>query len=283
MKHLFAILALACPIGLAGQVTVYPQTATGSITINGQTCTLGGTCTIALEGAGTLTYYLQSTNSDLSNGSALVTTDKQALTDPQVTKTAVDIARNAAGDVILQSWATDPGFPGISFIPAGAYLLHLHAYTLSGNRNVTLYGVFREVTAAGAAVGTIGTITESTPTLTGAELEYPLVMAVANTYTMALSSSRIVLDLHAVFAGGGNNTTVRTYVGGAADSHIALPSNTVDATSFVPYSGAVSNLDLGAHALSLGGGSSNTVTCWKTDGKTLGYATVAEITAGTCH
>jgi hypothetical protein len=31
------------------------------------------------------------------------------------------------------------------------------------------------------------------------------------------------------------------------------------------------------------GGSANTVVCWKTDGKTLGYATVAEITAGTCH
>jgi hypothetical protein len=35
--------------------------------------------------------------------------------------------------------------------------------------------------------------------------------------------------------------------------------------------------------LALGGGSANTVVCWKSDGKTLGYATVAEITAGTCH
>jgi len=30
-------------------------------------------------------------------------------------------------------------------------------------------------------------------------------------------------------------------------------------------------------------GSASTVTCWKADGKTLGYATVAEITVGTCH
>jgi hypothetical protein len=31
------------------------------------------------------------------------------------------------------------------------------------------------------------------------------------------------------------------------------------------------------------GGSGGSVVCWKPDGKTLGYATVAEITAGTCH
>lgn len=31
------------------------------------------------------------------------------------------------------------------------------------------------------------------------------------------------------------------------------------------------------------GGSANTVMCWKADGKTPGYATVAEITSGTCH
>jgi len=30
-------------------------------------------------------------------------------------------------------------------------------------------------------------------------------------------------------------------------------------------------------------GSPNTVVCWKSDGKTLGYATVSEITSGTCH
>jgi hypothetical protein len=31
------------------------------------------------------------------------------------------------------------------------------------------------------------------------------------------------------------------------------------------------------------GGSASRVACWKSDGKSLGYATVAEITAGTCH
>lgn len=39
-----------------------------------------------------------------------------------------------------------------------------------------------------------------------------------------------------------------------------------------------------AGALSLDvGGSASVGTCWKSDGKTLGYGTIAEITAGTCH
>jgi len=202
---------------------------------------------------GTLTYYITPTASDLTNGSAIVTQDVKMLTPPYSPITNIDIAHNAAGDVILQSVATDPGFPGVTFIPAGVYTFHIHAERLSGNRAVTLYGVFREVTAAGVAVGTIGTLTESTPALTGSQLEYVLQMPDGNTYTMALITSRIVLDIHAVFTGGSTNTTVRLFVGGTADSHMSLPSNTVDATSFVPYTGATAALNLGTQALILNG------------------------------
>ena len=198
---------------------------------------------------GSLTYYMTPTPSLLTNLSAIVTTDNKMLTPPFGSKTAIDIANNTAADVILQSFATDPGFPGITFIPAGVYIWHIHAYRLSGNRAVTLYAVFREVTSTGAPVGTIGTQTESTTALGAVENEYPLAMADGNTYSMALITSRIVIDVHAVFTGGSNNTTVRMYVGGTADSHISLPSNTVDSTSFVPYIGATADVALGAHGI----------------------------------
>jgi hypothetical protein len=74
-------------------------------------------------------------------------------------------------------------------------------------------------------------------------------MADGNTYSLASLTSRIVIDVHAVFVGGSSNTTVRMYVGGTADSHISLPSNTVDSTSFVPYTGATADVALGAHAI----------------------------------
>src|SRR5271157_2007202 len=199
--------------------------------------------------AGLLTYYMTATASLLTNLSAIVTTDNKMLTPPYSPKTAIDIANNTSADVILQSFATDPGFPGIVFIPAGTYIWHIHAYRLSGNRAVTLYAVFREVTSTGTAVGTIGTQTESSTALGAAETEYSLAMADGNTYSLALLTSRIVIDIHAVFTGGSSNTTVRMYVGGTADSHISLPSNTVDSTSFVPYSGATADVALGLHAI----------------------------------
>src|SRR5271157_3020787 len=199
--------------------------------------------------AGLLTYYMTATASALTNLSAIVTTDNKMLTPPYSPKTPIDIANNTSADVILQSFATDPGFPGIVFIPAGTYIWHIHAYRLSGNRAVTLYAVFREVTSTGTAVGTIGTQTESSTALGAAETEYSLAMADGNTYSLALLTSRIVIDIHAVFTGGSSNTTVRMYVGGTADSHISLPSNTVDSTSFVPYSGATADVALGLHAI----------------------------------
>jgi hypothetical protein len=60
----------------------------------------------------------------------------------------------------------------------------------------------------------------------------------------------------------------------------------VNASYFVNiYSGnalAIGITTAGVVSIRLGG-SSNTVMCWKADGITPGYATVAEITSGTCH
>lgn len=198
--------------------------------------------------AGTLTYYFTPTDSDISNVSAIVATDKQMTSAPFAAKTAIDIANNTTADVVLQTFATNAGIPNLAYIPAGSYEFHIHAYRLSGARNVSLYGVFREVQADGTNVGTIGTVTESTPNLGGSEAEYRLFMVTANTYTLASTTSRIVLDVHAVFDIGAA-TTVRMYVGGTADSHIALPSATVDATNFVPYTGATNDVNLGTKGL----------------------------------
>ena len=281
IRHMRTVLyvgALCCAGALCGQVVtspinpmttlgdmIYGQAAgapgriAGSVSANTYCLLQTGTGAASAQpmwgpcpANGTLTYYIAPTPSNLTNGSAVVNQDVQMLTPPYSPITNIDIAHNASGDVVLQSAATDPGFPGLTFIPAGQYTFHIHAERLSGNRAVTLYGVFREVTATGVAVGTIGTQTELTPALTGSQLEYALQMPDGNTYSLASLTSRIVLDIHAVFTGGSTNTTVRLFVGGTADSHISLPSNTVDATSFVPYTGATADVNLGGHNLFTG-------------------------------
>lgn len=198
---------------------------------------------------GTLTYYFTGTNSTLTNGAALITTDKQMTYAPFSPITNIDAGQDANSDVILQTFATNSGIPNLAYIPAGQWLLHVHAAITAGSRFVTLYGVFREVADNGTNIGTIGTQTESSAQLTGVQTEYQLFMSTSNTYSMNSTASRIVVDVHAVFTNHPPNgtTTVRMQVGGTADSHIALPSATIDASNFVPYTGATADLNIGIH------------------------------------
>ncbi len=188
---------------------------------------------------GNLVYYMTNTNSDVSGKYKLTTTQKPA-------KVELDYPGITSTPSIMKTWITEPGFPGILFIPAGQYEVHVHLSNVGGG-SMTAYGELWEVDASGVDIVKIGT-TETTYVQSGAyilntEKEYKLFFTDSDTYTMASIASRIVLKLY----GYGNSGThqIEVYVGGAADSHISLPSATVDATNFVPYIGATADISLG--------------------------------------
>ena len=160
-------------------------------------------------------------------------------------KTTLPYAALPAGTDTLQNWATNAGIPNLAFIPAGSYLLHIHALRTGGG-TVTLHAQFWEVSSTGVDIAMIGQ-TGDTPALGTSEVEYIVDFSDSNTYTMASAASRIVARVFAVVSGSA--PTVQIFVGGTADSHLALPSNTVDASNFVPYTGATRDVDLGTHAL----------------------------------
>lgn len=191
---------------------------------------------------GTLTYYFQ-------NIASAIAGDKKMLTAPYTPKTTLSFAALGAGTTVIQNFATDPGFSGLTFIPAGTFIFHVHASQSAGTKNTTLFAQFWEVSSTGVDIAQIGTNTESTLPLTGSEVEYELAMVNPNTYTMGSAASRVVCRISAVVDGGGSTPTAAMYVGGTADSHIELPANSVDATSFVPYSGATQALDMGANGV----------------------------------
>jgi len=84
-------------------------------------------------------------------------------------------------------------------------------------------------------------------------VQYDLAFANGNVYSMASSASRIVARLQTVNVTIGVSSRIDLYMGATADSHISLPSNTVDASTFVPYTGAVQDLNLNSHGLTLAG------------------------------
>ena len=184
--------------------------------------------------SGTLSYYFYGLQATSSPAYLLM---QSAATSSEVINTYSGLTSTT----LIQNWITPTGFPALSFIPAGEYEFHIHASQTAGTAG-TLYAEFWEVDSTGKDIAKIGT-SESSSALPGTETEYRLFFSNPNTYTMASTASRIVAKVYFTYVGG--TDTVNLYLGGTADSHITLPSNTVDATNFVPYVGATKNLDLG--------------------------------------
>lgn len=235
-------------VALAGNTTItqkfLSQTGTGTVSAAPSWQTL--------PVSGQLTYYFQNT------ASAIVGYLKM-LTAPYSPKTTLTFSGISTTPVVIQNWATDSGFPGLGFMPSGTYILHAHSAN-TGTGNATIYGEFWEVNSSGVDIAKIGT-TETSFQVSGTylnntETEYEMSFVNPNVYTMATTSSRIVLRLYGVMAGGTHSLEI--YVGGTADSHIELPANSVDATNFLPYSGATNDLALGTHAAT--GTSFNSIT-----------------------
>lgn len=187
--------------------------------------------------AGTLTYYFTDTASSIA-------TYLQATVAPYTPKTTLTATALPNGTDTLQNFATNAGIPGMTFIPAGIYSCHLHALKSPfGAANLQCQIV--EVSAVGVDIAVIGT-TEQSNSIAQTETEYNLEFADGDVYTLTSSSSRIVARVQAVVTSGAPNVSL--FVGDEADAHMSLPSNTVDATSFVPYTGATADVDLGTHA-----------------------------------
>jgi hypothetical protein len=192
---------------------------------------------------GQLVYYFTPTASSIA-------TYLQGTVLPFSPKTTLSFTALATGTDVLKNWATNAGLPNLSFIPQGIYVQHIHALRTGGG-TVTLHTQFWEVDSAGVDIAMIGQ-TSDTPALGTGEIEYNLDFSSSAVYTLASTSSRIVGRVRAVVSGSA--PTVQIFVGGAADSRMDLPSNTVDATFFVPYIGATANVDLATYDILTGAG-----------------------------
>jgi hypothetical protein len=127
-------------------------------------------------------------------------------------------------------------------------------------------------------VGIICT-SESSAALTTSELEYNLYTVTANTYSMASTSSRIVARVKATTTG---NPNLAIFVGDEADSHLTLPSVTVDSSTFIPYTGATLDVNLGTHNL-VTTGSASVNQLQVASASTPGYVLTALDSLGNSH
>ena len=212
-----------------------------SQTGNGSTPGFPSWQTVPIQGS--LVWYWTDTASDIATYLAQTVT-------PFSPKTTLTASGLTTGTHTIQNFATISGVPNITQIPAGQFSAHLHASRTGGSAAITLQVQVWEVSSLGVDIGLIGT-TETTAGLTTSEVEYTLSFATANPYILGSSASRIISRVQAIVTAG--TQTANLFVGGLADSRLSLPGQTVDSSNFVPYTGAVQNVDLGTNRINAGG------------------------------
>lgn len=234
------------PAGTNGTTNLDQAVANSNLTgTTGYRLTWNGTNTIFLPPSfgGSLTYYLNSNNaSDVATYFSLLDTVHNVTHN---TSAVVNV-----GNTTVANFITQANNPGITFIPAGSYDTHIHL-SVTGSKPTYVFAEIWETSSNGTDIAKIGT-TENTPILTSTKTEYDIVFVDDNVYTLNSTASRIDLRVIAT-ATAGSATSVFIYCGGTDDSHISLPGTQVTINNFVPYTGAINPLDMGAHNMTTTG------------------------------
>lgn len=189
---------------------------------------------------GTVTYFFQPTISNVLSYNRMASTAYPTITS--ITKTGV------ANGQLLATFITDLNTPNREFIPDGQYSCHIHAYKSAGTKDSFLRAEVWEVDSSGVDISNIALLGNSA-ILTNISTELFIAESL-DRYDLAGTTSRIAVKLYAVITGGGSAPTITLDMGDGTDSRLNLPAPIVDVTNYVPYSGAISNLDLGSNNLS---------------------------------
>lgn len=197
--------------------------------------------------AGTYTFYLQNVSSTVSA--------YKNLGSATSTLASSSVSSIAASTTVTQ-WLTTSTAPGLTNVPSGIWIVRFDATKNGGTKNIQFYAdVFKY---SGSE-----TLLFSTPlsqNVTGVDILDPERIDLA-TFQNAItlnSSDRLGVRVYAVPNGLGTDPSGSVFYQGVADAFLELPANTIDATNFVPYSGATANVDLGSRNLTTSGITSST-------------------------
>ena len=186
---------------------------------------------------GDLTYYLTNSASD-------VATYYKQTTTPQVALTSLPFASVTNGQ-LLATFISDPSNPNRLSIPDGQYLNHLHLGKTGGTKDLQVRAEIWETTSSGVDIVKLADLGPSTIITGSGSTEYIIGY---NTVEKTLSAvtSRIATKVYAVVSGGGSAPSISIFQGDGSDSRSNLPAPVVDATNYVPYTGALNDIDLGS-------------------------------------
>ena len=194
---------------------------------------------------GAYTYYLL--NSTSTTGTYK---DMGVATTSAMTSVSSGTITTPTSTAVMQ-WITATGTPSLTNIPAGIWTLHIDA-----TRNTSVGGAVLNLYANVYKYNGTETLlfrTQDSAPITVTDVTNPQEVDL-ETYNPAISlaiGDRIIVRWYAVRTGG-VSVSGSLYYQGISESRISLPSQTVDATNFVPYTGATAVLNLGSYGITGG-------------------------------
>lgn len=229
--------ASGTPTRLAGNTTtltkVLTQTGDGSIS--------SAPSWEIIPTSGTLTYMFANTASDISTYyKAVSLSTYSAGTIGDITTAGVSTT-----PTLLGNFATEVGFPNVTVIPTGGYEVHYDTEKVAGSNNYYTYAeIYKR--ASGGTETLIATTDISTQTAVNTRVSITVTGYNPTTIPL-LSSDRIVVKVYGVMLS--STATIHLYFDDATSARVSFPTATVDATNFVPYTGATLNVDLGTKTI----------------------------------
>jgi hypothetical protein len=139
----------------------------------------------------------------------------------QAESTATTTGLGAANDQLLTSWITEAGEPVFQTLLAQIYDVHIHAARTAGNRTCVIYWTLTEYKADTSEVLIMTSEVSSAFTT---KIAINLHSSLTSTYTLAATTSRLVLKVYANVSGGSQATTIVLYSEGVSDSHFTIPT-----------------------------------------------------------
>lgn len=191
---------------------------------------------------GEYTYFASTTASDVSGAEEMHTQTTAAIASHTVT--------SVSAAVIVSTWITPVSHPNLTQIPAGIWDIHFDATktSLVGTKNLFFYAIIYKFD--GSTYTPLFTTQNSefvvtTSTLAPQELD---IEVSTGDITLALTD-RLAMVVYANSSGTGTDPSGGLWYQGATLSRLQLPSQVVSANNFVPYDGAVKDLNMGENTI----------------------------------
>lgn len=184
-------------------------------------------------------YFLNKTSADISGNKTLSSIPNS---------TEVSLVGSSLGDGItnLGEWITDKGVPNIDLIE-GNLRVHVAGMKSSSNKIVQFFYEVYVTDENGNNEVLLGTSDYSTP-LTTTRSDYTMWVLIPE--TMLNLTDRIRVKGYVYVSGSGVAPTVTAYIQGQSKTRLVLPVGAVSVEKFVPYDGAIKDVDLGMNNLS---------------------------------